>query len=59
MSIVKSFAVGDGDMYYIKHGSDNFTIIDCSIPDDREGSILTELKTQSKNKTIKRFIWLS
>ena len=31
MSIVKTFAVGDGDMYYIKHNSDNFSIIDCSL----------------------------
>jgi hypothetical protein len=28
MSIVKSFSVGEGDMFYIKHGSSNFTIID-------------------------------
>jgi len=29
MSIIKSFAVGNGDMFYIKHNSDNFSIIDC------------------------------
>jgi len=40
MSIVKSFAIGNGDMYYIRHGSDNFSIIDCSVPTDRAGSIL-------------------
>ena len=28
MSIVKSFSVGDGDMFYIDHNSDNFTTID-------------------------------
>ena len=28
MSIVKSFSVGDGDMFYILHNSSNFTIID-------------------------------
>ncbi len=27
MSTVKSLAVGDGDMFYIKHESDNFTMI--------------------------------
>ena len=27
MSIVKSFSVGDGDMFYIDHNSDNFTTI--------------------------------
>jgi hypothetical protein len=31
MSIVKSFSVGDGDMFYILHNSSNFTIIDCFI----------------------------
>lgn len=36
MSIIKSYAIGNGDMYYIRHNSDNFTIIDCSMPDDRE-----------------------
>ena len=24
MSIIKSFSVGDGDMFYIDHNSDNF-----------------------------------
>lgn len=33
MSIIKSISVGDGDMFYIKHGSDNFTNIDCSMDD--------------------------
>lgn len=28
MSIIKSFSVGDGDMFYIDHNSDNFSIID-------------------------------
>ena len=27
MSIIKSFSVGDGDMFYIDHNSDNFSII--------------------------------
>lgn len=31
MSIIKSISVGNGDMFYIKHGSSNFTIIDCNI----------------------------
>jgi beta-lactamase superfamily II metal-dependent hydrolase len=56
VSIVKSFAIGNGDMYYIKHGSSNFSIIDCSAPDGRLGSILAELKTQSVGKAITRFI---
>lgn len=56
MSLVKSFAIGNGDMYYIRHNGDNFTIIDCSLTSDRSGSILAEIKTQSKKKNIVRFI---
>jgi beta-lactamase superfamily II metal-dependent hydrolase len=56
VSIVKSYAIGNGDMYYIRHNTDNFTVIDCSLPADRVGSILTEISTQSKSKGIKRFI---
>lgn len=56
MSTIKSFAVGDGDMYYIRHNSDNFSIIDCCLPDDREGAILAELTAQSRYKGIVRFI---
>lgn len=29
MTIIKSFSVGNGDMFAIRHHSDNFTIIDC------------------------------
>ena len=39
MSTVKSFATGLGDTYYIRHGSDNFTIIDCRIAVDRDDII--------------------
>lgn len=36
MTIVKSYCSGDGDgdMFYIRHNSDNFTRIDCSILED-------------------------
>jgi beta-lactamase superfamily II metal-dependent hydrolase len=56
MSIVKSFAIGNGDMYYIRHGSGNFTIVDCNLPEDRRGSVLAEIATQSRDKQITRFI---
>jgi beta-lactamase superfamily II metal-dependent hydrolase len=56
LSIVKSYAIGNGDMYYIRHGSDNFTVIDCSMPSDRQGSMLAEISTESKDKGIHRFI---
>ncbi|MCW2412923.1 MULTISPECIES: hypothetical protein [unclassified Sphingobium] len=56
MSIVKSFAVGNGDLFYIKHNSDNFTIIDCNLTGVRDDEIIDELKAQSKGKGISRFI---
>lgn len=56
MSTVKSFSVGNGDMFYIKHGSDNFTIIDCCINDTNKESIVAEIQKESKEKDIIRFI---
>jgi len=56
MSIVKSLSVGNGDMFYIKHGNDNFTIIDCCISEDDRAWIIEELKSESKGKKVKRFI---
>lgn len=56
MSVVKSFAVGNGDMCYIKHGSDNFTIIDCNLTGDRDDEIIAELKLEANGKGIRRFI---
>lgn len=56
MSIVKSFSVGDGDMFYIKHDSDNFTIIDCCMSEEERDKIIAELKSESKGKSIVRFI---
>jgi beta-lactamase superfamily II metal-dependent hydrolase len=56
MSIVKSLAVGDGDMFYIRHNSDNFTIIDCSLYEENEEAIISELKAESADKGVTRFI---
>ncbi|MDK2800009.1 MAG: hypothetical protein PWQ70_1628 [Clostridiales bacterium] len=56
MTVIKSFSVGDGDMFYINHSSDNFTIIDCYLNDDNKESIVNEIVNISKNKGIKRFI---
>ena len=61
MSIVKSFAVSSkkgqqGDMFYIKHGSDNFTVIDCCLDNDRTESILNEIEEIRHSKGIFRFI---
>ena len=58
MSIVKSLSVGNGDMFYIKHNSDNFTIIDCNITgtDANKKRIVDELIRESSSKTLTRFI---
>ena len=56
MSLVKSVAVGLGDMFYIQHESDNFTIIDCSLPEGRAEGILDEINDARRGKTIVRFI---
>lgn len=53
---IKSFSTNNGDMFYIKHGSDNFTIIDCCIDDENQKNIINELKEESKNKGIIRMI---
>ena len=56
MSMVLSYAVGNGDMFSIRHNSDNFTIIDCSMSTDDREWILEKLEKQAKDKGISRFI---
>lgn len=56
MSIVKSFSVGEGDMFYIKHGSSNFTIIDCYLTEENKDIIVNEIIEKKKEKDITRFI---
>jgi beta-lactamase superfamily II metal-dependent hydrolase len=56
MTTIKSFSVSNGDLFYVRHNSDNFTIIDCNLNGDRDDEIIAELKSASKGKGIKRFI---
>jgi len=56
MSEIKSYSVGNGDMFYINHNSDNLTIIDCCLNEDTADSILDELAGLSEAKGITRFI---
>lgn len=56
MAKIKSFSTNNGDMYYIRHGSDNFTIIDCCIDEKNKETILGEIKNESKGKNITRLI---
>ena len=60
-SVIKSFSVCDkngeqGDMFYIKHGSSNFTIIDCCLNDDTQDDIVNEIVEKKKGKNITRVI---
>ena len=56
MSIVHSYAVGNGDMFSIRHDTDNCTIIDCSISEDNEDCLLKEIDKQREGKGVTRFI---
>jgi beta-lactamase superfamily II metal-dependent hydrolase len=56
MSTIKSFSVGDGDMFYIELGSDNFTIIDCSLSEENRDAIVKEIKQKKSKKGVTRFI---
>ena len=56
MSTIKSFSVGNGDMFYINHSSDNFSIIDCNLDASNRKSIMNEICELGKTKGIMRFI---
>jgi len=56
MSIVMSLSVGEGDMFYIKHNTDNFTMIDCCMDEDNKRAIVELLRAESKDKGVVRFI---
>lgn len=51
MSEIKSLSVGNGDMFYINHNTDNFSMIDCNITDERKSESLMRSKT-SQGKRI-------
>ena len=54
MSVIKSHSVGNGDMFYVDHNSDNFTVIDCCLNDN--DAILDEIARLDKRSGITRFI---
>ena len=56
MSYIKSLSVGNGDMYYINHGNNTLTIIDCCLNDDTNDEILEEISALCAKKHITRFI---
>ncbi len=57
MSVIKSLSVDRGDMFYIDHNSDNFTIIDCYYRDEYQRDVnFGTIKTLASEKFITRFI---
>lgn len=56
MSIIKSISVGNGDMFYIRHNSHNFTIIDCNMSDTDRNGIINEIKKEREGNNITRVI---
>ncbi len=43
-------------MFYINHGADSFTIIDCCLPDDDREAILEDIQNARRGKSVTRFI---
>lgn len=56
MSIIKSLSVGNGDMFYIQHNTDSFTVIDCCMDEENQERIVKEIQQKSQGKGVKRFI---
>lgn len=56
MPTIKSYSVGEGDMFSIRHDGDHFTIIDCHLSDDNYKDIIDDLKEARAGKGITRFI---
>jgi hypothetical protein len=46
MSVIKSFSVGEGDMFYVKHESGSFTTIDCCLNTENQDKIIEEIKEE-------------
>lgn len=56
MSAVKSLSVGEGDMFYIDHANNSFTMIDCCLSEENKVRIVDELSSKSSPKAVNRFI---
>jgi beta-lactamase superfamily II metal-dependent hydrolase len=56
VSDIKSYSVGNGDMFYINHNSQNFTIIDCCLSDEWEEEVFEEISRLCRGKEISRFV---
>lgn len=58
MSVVRSFHVGNGDMFYIDHDSANVTVIDCCYTDEenRDANFREVKKLYRRKNVMTRFI---
>lgn len=56
MDIVKSFTVGIGDIFYIKHNRSSFTTIDCFLSYENIDKVVNEVSNEVKDLSIKRSI---
>ena len=56
MSVIRSLSVGKGDMFYIKHNSMNFSIVDCCLVGDKKDAIIKEIKAECDGERMRRFI---
>lgn len=56
MSIVRSLSVGEGDMFYIIHNNDTFSIIDCCMEEVYQEMITGVLKAEASKSVVSRFI---
>ena len=56
MVTIKSFSVGNGDMFYICHENKTYTIIDCNIIEEAENKIIKEMKEVKNDNDFNRFI---
>jgi glyoxylase-like metal-dependent hydrolase (beta-lactamase superfamily II) len=56
MSDIKAYAVGMGDMFYVKHGNGTFTLIDCNFPRGSADPGLLEVEDLQQGAEVTRFI---
>jgi beta-lactamase superfamily II metal-dependent hydrolase len=56
VSNIKSYSVGNGDMFYVEHGNGTFTMVDCCFHDGDADSNLDEIADLMSDKAVTRFI---
>ena len=54
MGIIKSFTVGKGDIFYIKHNRSNYTTIDCFLSNENIDGVMNEISNKARSQSITR-----